>query len=114
MNKFKIIILVCVIILLVLGVDNCKAQTFSKDLLTLKVGDEHIVIRARLDRTTKMHFARDFALSNLLSFAGLKKPTNRIVMYTFIIAFELGQGELDLIDILVGVIGVELNFCLRR
>lgn len=101
-------------ILLFCGTLNIvKGQSFSKEFLTLKIGQEQIKIIAKLDYSTKQHLARDFMLSNVISFIKVKPKTNRIISYTFMVAFELGQGKLDLIDILAGVIGVELNLFIR-
>ena len=90
------------------------AQVFSKELLTLKIKNEQITIIARLDYSTIQHFGRDFILSNSLSLIKIKPKINRLLMYGFIFGFELGQRKVDLIDMLAGLVGVELNLLLRR
>ena len=90
------------------------AQVFSKELLTLKIKNEQITFIARLDYSTIQHLGRDFILSNSLSLIKIKPKTNRLLMYSFIFGFEFGQRKVDLIDMLAGLVGVELNLLLRR
>ena len=105
--------LLTLILILSLVVD-IEAQTFSKEFFTIHFLDESMVFMASVDKTTKRHFAREFMLSNILSFVNVKPRTNRIILYTFMIAFELGQGRVDIIDILAGAVGFELNLAIRR
>ena len=93
---------------------EATAQRFSKEFFTVHFLDESITFMASIDYTTKRHFTRDFLLSNALSFAKVMPKTNRIVVYTFMVAFEFGQGRVDLLDILAGALGVEFNFAIRR
>lgn len=106
-------ILLGLITILILTTD-ATAQRFSKEFFTIRFLDESMVFMASIDYTTKRHFAREFILSNTLSFANINPKTNRIILYTFIVAFELGQGKIDLFDILAGAIGIEVNLAIRR
>ena len=106
-------ILLGLITILALTTD-AMAQRFSKEFFTIRFLDESMVFMASVDYTTKRHFAREFLLSNVLSFSGVKPKTNRIILYTFMVAFELGQGRVDIIDILAGTIGIEVNLAIRR
>ena len=102
-------------VFLVLSISgDVAAQRFSKDFFTIRFLDNSVTFIASIDYTTKRHFARDFLLSNVLSFAKVGSRTNRIIMYSAIIGFEFGQGRVDILDILAGAIGIELNLAIRR
>ena len=103
-----------VVLIFLLMPSGLTAQRFSVEFFTVRVLGEHITVLASLDRTTKQHVAREFILGNSLSFMGVKPRTNRIVLYSFMIGFELGQRRFDLLDLLAGAIGIELNLFLRR
>ena len=108
----KYILIVVSLLLFFSG--DATAQRFSKEFFTINFLDESMVFMASVDYTTKRHFTRDFILSNTLSFMKVTPRTNRLLVYTFMIAFEFGQGRVDLLDILAGAIGVELNLAIRR
>jgi len=93
---------------------EAEAQRFSKEFFTVRLFGEHITVIASIDRTTKQHVAREFVLGNALSLMGIKPRTNRIMLYTFMTAFELGQRRFDILDILAGAFGIELNLFIRR
>ena len=102
------------IFLLLIFSGEAFAQGFSKEFFTIHFLDESLTLMASIDYTTKRHFAREFILSNTLSFMKLKPKTNRLILYSFMIGFELGQKRVDIIDILAGAIGMELNLFIRR
>ena len=106
------VIISLVIFLFMFG--DAEAQRFSKEFFTINFLDESVVFMASIDYTTKRHFAREFILGNVLSFSNVKPRTNRIILYTFMSAFELGQGRVDLFDLLAGAGGIELNLFIRR
>ena len=103
-----------VVFIFLLMPSSLTAQRFSIELFTVRAWGEHITVIASIDRTTKQHVAREFILGNSLSFMGVKPRTNRIVLYTFMIGFELGQRRFDLLDLLAGAVGTELNLWIRR
>lgn len=113
-NLMRIVLVVLLVLLIFLLPSSLSAQRFSKDFFTLRLFGEHITVMASIDRTTKQHVAREFLLGNGLSFVGMKPRTNRIVLYSFMIGFELGQRNFDLLDLLAGAIGIELNLWVRR
>ncbi len=112
MLKIKYILLGLITILSL--TTDAKAQRFYKEFFTIRFLDESIVFQASVDYTTKRHFIREFILSNTLSFSGVKPRTNRIILYTFMVAFELGQGRFDILDIFAGAVGIEFNLAVRR
>ena len=65
-------ILVVASLVLLFFSGEATAQRFSKEFFTINFLDESIVFMASIDYTTKRHFARDFLLSNVLSFAKVK------------------------------------------
>ena len=103
-----------VVLVFLLLPSGLMAQRFSIELFTVRALGEHITVIASIDRTTKQHVAREFILGNAFSFAGMKPRTNRIVLYSFMIGFELGQRRFDLFDLLAGFVGSEVNLFFRR
>ena len=103
-----------VVFIFLLMPSGLTAQRFSVEFFTVRAWGEHITVIASIDRTTKQHVAREFILGNSLSFMGVKPRTNRIMLYSFMIGFELGQRRFDLLDLLAGAVGTELNLWIRR
>ena len=103
-----------VVFIFLLMPSSLIAQRFSVEFFTVRAWGEHITVIASIDRTTKQHVAREFILGNAFSLIGMKPRTNRIVLYSFMTGFELGQRRFDLLDLLAGAIGIELNLFIRR
>jgi len=103
-----------VLMFIMLSSGDVMSQRFSKEFFTIRFWDDYVVVMASIDYTTKRHIAREFVLGNALSFASVKPKTNRIVLYTFMVAFELGQRRVDLFDLLAGALGIELNLFIRQ